>query len=67
MVQKNGSGGTRTHDHELKRLFSKIAVRDFTNLVMIRALPTELRSQMMEMVGLEPTTFGTLCKRKVAV
>jgi len=22
---------------------------------------------MMEMVGLEPTTFGTLCKSKVAV
>ena len=28
---------------------------------------TELRSQMMEMAGFEPTTFGTLCKRKVAV
>jgi len=22
---------------------------------------------MMEMVGLEPTTFGTICKSKVAV
>lgn len=67
MVQKNGSGGTRTHDHELKRLFIKVAVRDLSNLVVIRALPTELRSQMMEMAGFEPATFGTLCKRKVAV